>query len=174
MRARVVEDFKRARAAEQLEQAARDLAAAAGAPDALKAAAEKAGFKAEDEEAFKLGRPLGTAGADQALDAAVYALRAGEVTKSPVKVGDRWVVVAVKTRKDPDPAEFEKQRAALMEAALSERRSQLFDDFLVEARRRLEEKGQIEIYRETLARLEDSEPAALPARMPIQIPPTGQ
>ena len=174
VKTRVAEDFKRTRASEQLEQAARELAAGAGGADALKSAAEKAGLKAEDEETFKLGRPMGSAGADPALDAAVFALKAGEVSKTPVKVGDKWVVVAVKTRKDADPVEFDKQRTTLTETALSERRNQAFDDFLVEARRRLEEKGQIEIFRDTLAQLEESEPvAAPPRRAPLNFPPPG-
>ena len=62
------------------------------------------------------------------------------------KVGDKWVVVAVRARKDADPAEFDKQRSTLTETALSERRNQSFDDFLVEARRRLDEKGQIQTF----------------------------
>jgi peptidyl-prolyl cis-trans isomerase D len=170
---KVAEDLKRSRASEQLEAAARELAAGAAGADALKASAEKAGLKAEDEEGFKLGRPLGTAGADPSLDAVVFALKAGEVTKTPVKVGDKWVVVGVRARKDADPAEFDKQRSTLTETALGERRNQAFDDFLVEARRRLEEKGQIEIFRDTLAQLEADEPAAAtpPRRAPINIPP---
>jgi peptidyl-prolyl cis-trans isomerase D len=168
---KVAEDFKRSRAGEQLEQTAKEIAASAGGTDALKAAAEKAGLKAQEEEAFKLGRPLGSAGADPALDAAIYQLKTGEGTKTPVKVGDKWVVVAVKARRDSKPEEFEKQKTELTERALEERRGQLFDDFLVEARRKLEEKGQIEIYRDALAQLDEEEPAALPRRPPINIPP---
>lgn len=169
---KVAEDLKRSRASEQLEAAARDLAANAQSADALKAAASKAGLKAEDEETFKLGRPLGSAGADPSLDAALYALKPGEVTKTPVKIGDKWVVVAVRGRKDADPAEFDKQRSTLTETALSERRNQVFEDFLVEARRRLDEKGQIEIFSDALAQVEESEPTAAP-RSPITIPPLG-
>jgi peptidyl-prolyl cis-trans isomerase D len=170
---KVAEDFKEARAGEQLEQTARDIASGASSPDALKAAAEKAGLKAETEEAFKLGRPLGKAGADPALDAAVFALKEGEVTKTPVKVGDKWVVVGVNKRKDADMADFEKRRSDLLETALRDRRDQVFDEYLTDARRRLEEKGEIKIYQETLARLEETEePAALPRmpNMPVQIP----
>lgn len=173
VKTRVAEDLKRSRAGEQLEQTAKEIAAAGGGADALKAAAAKAGLKAEDEEAFRLGRPLGTAGADPALDAAIYQLKTGEGTKAPVKVGDNWVVVAVKARKDSKPEEFEKQKTELTERALDERRGQLFDDFLVEARRRLEEKGQIEIYNDTLALIDQDEPAAQPRRPPINIVPPG-
>jgi peptidyl-prolyl cis-trans isomerase D len=175
---KVAEDLKESRAREQLEQTARDLASNAGSPDALKAAAEKLGLKAEDEPAFNLGRPMGTAGADAGIDTAVFALKAGETTKTPVKVGDKWVVVGVRNRKDADMAEFDKQRARLVETALSERRGQVFDEYLVNARRLLDEKGEIEIKRDTLAQLEESEPAALPRSpmqgSPIQIPPQGK
>jgi len=171
VRESVARDFREARAKEQLEQAARELAGASG-PDALKAAAERLGLKAETEDAYRLGRPLGALGTDESLDAAVYALKPGEVTKSPVKVGDTYGVVAVAGRKDADPAEFEKQRAQLMESALEERRSQLFDEFRASVRRRLEQSGEIEIHRERLAALEaaDQPPSALP-RSPLNIPP---
>ena len=173
VRDRLAEDLRRSRAGEQLEQKARELASAGGGADALKAAAAKAGLKAEDEEAFKVGRPLGAAGADPALDAAIYQLKAGEGTRAPVKVGDRWVVAAVRERRDSKAENFEQQRAQLSERALSERRDQLFDDFLVEARRRLEEKGEIEVYSEKLAELDAAEPSAQPGRPPINFPPLG-
>jgi peptidyl-prolyl cis-trans isomerase D len=178
---KVAEDLKRSRAADQLEQTARDIASNANGPDALKAAAEKAGLKAEDEENFRLGRPLGKAGADPALDSAIFALKAGETTKTPIKVGNSWVVVAVKSRKDADTAEFDKQRPQLVESALAEQRNQVFDEYLENARRQLEEKGKIEIYNDTLARLEETEEPSAQPRMPtqgqglpIQIPPQGK
>ena len=52
-----------------------------------------------------------------------------------------------------DAAEFDKQKAQLTESALSEQRNQVFDEYLTNARRQLEEKGRIEIYNDTLARL---------------------
>jgi len=175
---KVAADVKRSRAQDQLEQTARDIANSASSPDSLKAAAEKAGLKAEDEEAFRLGRPLGKAGADPALDTAIFALKPGEVTKTPVKVGGEWVVVAVRTRKDADPSDFDKQRERLVESALNDQRAQVFDEYLVNVRRQLEDKGRIEIYKDTLARLQETEePAAQrpPTRgLPIQLPPQGK
>lgn len=171
---RVATDLKRSRASEQLEQTARDLATNSASPDALKAAAEKLGLKPQDEEGFHLGRPLGTAGADPALDSAVYALKAGETTKTPVKVGETWVVLGVKKRDDAKMEDFDKRKSELVERALNERREQLFDEFLTSARRGLDEKGEIQINRDTLAQLEEAEaPAAVPPRPPITIPPQG-
>jgi peptidyl-prolyl cis-trans isomerase D len=173
---KVAADLKSARASEQVEQTARELASNSASPDALKAAAEKLGLKAQDEEAFHVGRPLGSAGADPAIDAAVYALKAGETTKTPVKVGDSWVVIGAKTREDSKPEDFEKQREMRVESALNERRGQVFDEFLTAARRRLEESGDIQINRDTLAQIEeqDAPPAAIPPRSPITIPPRGR
>lgn len=172
---KVATDLKRERAGERLEQAARDLASSSASPDALKAAAEKLGLKPLDEEGFHLGRPLGSAGADPAIDTAVYALKPGEVAKSPVKVGDTWVVVGVKKREDAKTEDFDKRKAQLIETAMNERREQVFDEFLTTARRGLEEKGEIQINRDTLAQLEEAEtPAALPPRSPITIPPQGK
>lgn len=172
---KVATDLKRSRAGEQLEQIARDLASNSGNPEALKAAAEKLGLKPQDEEGFHLGRPLGSAGADPALDSAVYALKAGETTKTPVKVGETWVVLGVKKRDDAKTEDFEKRKSELVERAVNERREQVFDDFLTSARRRLEEQGDIKINRDTLAQLEEAEaPAAIPQRPPITIPPQGK
>ena len=78
-------------------------------------------------------------------------LKAGETTKTAIKVGDSWVVVGVKKRDDAKPEEFDKQRATLVESALRDRREQVFDEFITAARRRLEEKGDIQINRDTLA-----------------------
>jgi peptidyl-prolyl cis-trans isomerase D len=173
---KVATDLKRARAGEQLEQAARDLASSSASPDALKAAAEKLGLKPQDEEGFHLGRPLGSAGADPSIDTAVYALKPGEVAKTPVKVGDTWVVLGVKTREDAKTEDFDKRKAQLIETAMNERREQVFDEFLTSARRGLDEKGEIQINRDTLAQLEEAEtpPAAIPPRSPITIPPQGK
>lgn len=172
---RVATDLKRSRAGEQLEQTAKDLASNSASPDALKAAAEKLGLKPQTEEGFHLTRPLGTAGADPALDAAVYALKAGETTKAPVKAGDNWVVLGVTKRDDAKAEDFDKRKAELTERALNERREQVFDEYLTNARRRLDERGEIQINRDTLAQLEEAEtPAAVPPRMPVTIPPQGK
>lgn len=178
VRDKVAEALKRDRARQQVEQAARDLAAGSARPEDLKAAAEKAGLKVETAEAHKVGTPLGTAGADPALDSAVYALKAGEVTKTPVRVGDTWYVLGATRRKDADLTEFGKQRSQLVETAMAARRNEVFDDYVTGLRDRLEKGGDIDIDKDALARLAELEapPAAAPGapRVPIQIPPQGQ
>ncbi len=169
---KVAERLKVERAEQQLEQTAKELAAGAAGPDALKAAAQRLGLTAETEEGFSAGRPLGKAGADPALDAALTPLKTGEAMKAPVKVGDAWVVAAVTNRKDADMAEFEKKRSELLETALDERRMEVYDEYVKAARRRLDQEGEIKINKETLAQVEALEPpAARPA--PFNFPPVG-
>ena len=167
VRDQVAERVKQEKAKTQLEQAARELAAA-NSPDELKAVAERLGLKVETSKDYTVGTPLGVAGTSPAADDAIFALRPGNVTKTPIKNGDTWVVVAATNRTDADLAEFGKQRDQLIQSALDRRRSQMFDDYLASLRSRLEREGDIKVNDDVLARLTALEqPAtALPAGLP--------
>lgn len=169
----VAERLRQARAKEQLEQTARELAAGAANPDALKAAAERLGLKAETLEAYKLGAPLGAAGTSPATDEAIYALKAGEITKSPVKTTDSYVVIGATSRTDADLAEFGKQRDQLVETALTQQRTEVFADYVAALRTNLEREDEIKIYDDVLARATeaDAPPAATRPQRPTL--PTG-
>jgi parvulin-like peptidyl-prolyl isomerase len=180
VREKVSERARNERAKQQLEQVAREIAEGANGPEALKALAEKHGLKAETSEKHKLGSPLGTAGTSAAADDAIFALKAGEVTRTPVKVGDDWLVAAVTKRTDADMAEFGKQRDKLMEEEQAQRGTQVFGDYVAAIRSRLEREGKIVINDKVFERLtETAEPATPPrgfpgGRVPIPVPPQGQ
>ena len=163
VKAKVADTIKRERAKAQLAQKATDLASSVGSAADLKTAAEKAGFEAATEEGYKLGSTLGKAGTSPALDEAVYSLKSGEVTKTPVKVGDNWVVLGVTNRKEADLAEFAHQREQLMQTMVSAKQSQVFEDYIATVQRRMMQEGKIKIYQEVLASIEEAEPdTALP------------
>ena len=171
----VAQVVKQQRAKEQLEQKAKEIAASLGSAADLKAAAEKAGFEAATEESYKLGSSLGKAGTSPALDEALYALKAGEVTKSPVKIGDTFVVCGVTKRAEADLAEFAKQREQLTQSKLSGRQNQVYEDYLSAVQQRLKRDGKIEIYTDVLTSMEDSEPEMAPAPQRPQFPiPRGE
>jgi peptidyl-prolyl cis-trans isomerase D len=174
----VTERVRAERAKSQLEQTARQLAESAPNADGLKAAAEKLGLKADPVPSFKLGTPLPSAGASPAADTAINNLKAGEVSKTPVKIGDTWVVLGVTKRTDADLAEFAKQRDKLSETAVGSLREQIFGDYIDAAKARYEREGKVEIYDKVLARLEEAEPAAAPPQMPpvrgLPVPPAGR
>ncbi|HEY6231847.1 MAG TPA: SurA N-terminal domain-containing protein [Pyrinomonadaceae bacterium] len=158
----VAKTLKQQRAKEQLEQKAKELASSAASAADLKAAAEKAGFEAASEPAMKLGSPFGKAGTSPALDEALIALKTGEVSKTPVKVNDTYVVMGVTNRKEADLAEFAKQRDQLTQSALSAKQNQIYEDYITAVQQRMKRDGKIKIYADVLASLEESEPEVAP------------
>ncbi|HEX5706475.1 MAG TPA: SurA N-terminal domain-containing protein [Pyrinomonadaceae bacterium] len=172
-RERVLARVREEKAKEQLEQAARDIAAAAGSAEGLTAAAARFGLKTEPLPSYRIGTPIGTAGTALAADEAIFALKPGEVMKTPVKIGDSWVVAGALKRTEADLAEFGRQRAELAESALEERRQQVFDDYATTLRARIEREGEIKIYEDVLAKLDKQEmPEVAPQRprIPTTVP----
>jgi peptidyl-prolyl cis-trans isomerase D len=162
VRDEVVRRTKQARAQSQLEQTARELAANSGGADALKAAAEKLGLEVKTADAYKLGSPLEGAGTSAAADDAIYNLKEGEVSRTPVKLGDSWVVLAATKRTDADLAEFAKQRDQLTQTLLTTRRNDVFEDYVSATRARLERDGKVRIYEDVLARNAEEDESAAP------------
>ncbi len=162
----VAQVIKQQRAKDQLEQKAKEVAGSLTNAADLKATAEKAGFEVATEEAYKAGVPLGTVGSSPALDEALYALKSGDAMKSPLKVGDAFVVVGVTKRNDADLAEFAKQREQLTQTKLSTRQNQIYEDYITAVQQRLKQDGKIKIYTDVITTLEESEPEMAPAPRP--------
>ena len=162
VKTKVAKALKDQRAKEQVESKAKEIASTATGADQLKAVAEKAGFETATEESFKLGKTLGSAGTSPAIDEAIYALKAGEVTKTPIKSGDNWVIIGVTKRTEADLAEFGKQREQLTESMLSQRQDQVFADYIAGVQERMKREGKIKIYEDVLLSLDTEEPAAAP------------
>ncbi|MCP9494482.1 MAG: peptidyl-prolyl cis-trans isomerase [Pyrinomonadaceae bacterium MAG19_C2-C3] len=168
VRDQVVKRTQEEQARAQLEARANELAANAESAADLRARAAALGLEAADEKDYTLGSPLGSAGTSAASDAAIFALAPGQVTRTPIKIGDQYVVVAVAARTDADLTEFAKQRDTLTRQALQSAQSQVFGDYITAARRRMEEAGDIKIYDDVLARLAADEPMS-----PLISPATG-
>jgi peptidyl-prolyl cis-trans isomerase D len=165
---KVAERVKQEKARTQLEQVAHDIATGANKASDLDAAAKKFGLEAKPLPSYKLGTPLAEAGTSPAADDAINALKEGDVTKTPIKIGETWVVVGMTKRKDADLSEFAKQRDSLMQSALSARRADVFEDYVGELKSRLESAGKIKIYDKVLARIEEPDALDLPPqRAPI-------
>jgi peptidyl-prolyl cis-trans isomerase D len=151
------------RSKEQVEQKAKDLIASLSGPDGLKAAGEKEGFESGSEESFKIGGALGKAGVSHALDDLIYSMKSGELSKTPIKVEDNWVVVGVTKRNEADLAELAKERDTLRQSLLRDRQEQVFEDYIAGVQERMKRDGTIKIYDDVLASLEeDEEPSAIP------------
>jgi peptidyl-prolyl cis-trans isomerase D len=159
------------KAKSQLEQKAKDLIAAAKTPGELKGAAEKLGLEAKAEANYKLGTPLGDSGSSVLIDDPLYAAKAGEVLPQAIFLNSNYLVMGVNKRTDADLTEYAKQRDSLMQSALTERKNQVFQDYLASMKTRMEQAGKIKVYKDVLATLQDEEPEAQPPRRP-QLPIT--
>lgn len=164
---KVTQAVKLEKAKSQLEDKAKELIANAKAPGDLKAGATKLGLEAKAEANYKLATPLGDAGSSVLLDDPLYASKSGEVLKTPIFLNQNYIVVGINNRTEADLREFAKQRDQLMQSALTERKNQVFDDYLTSVQRRMEQDGRIKINKDVLAVLQDEEaPEALPQRRP--------
>jgi peptidyl-prolyl cis-trans isomerase D len=169
---KVTKAFRNDRAKSQLEETARNLANSANTADDLKAAAEKMGLEAKTADNYKLGSPLGDMDVGRANEDAIFNLKEGEITKAPIKSGSDWVVIGITKRTEADLSEFAKQRDTLMETALTQRRSQVFQDYIQAVQNRMEREGKIKIYEDVLAKLggENEQPTLTTP----QRPPSGR
>jgi peptidyl-prolyl cis-trans isomerase D len=169
---KVTQAVKTEKAKSQLEDKAKELIANAKAPGDLKAGAAKLGLEAKAEANYKLATPLGEAGSSSLLDVPLYAAKSGEVLKTPIFLNQNYLVIGVNTRTEADLAEFAKQRESLMQSALTERKNQVFDDYLTAVQRGMEQAGKIKINKDVLAGMQEEEaPEAQPQRRPpLQLP----
>ena len=163
----VAEAIKQQRAKEQLDQKAKELVASLSSPEAVKTAGEKDGFDSGYEEGFKLSSTLGKAGTSTAIDDAIYNLKEGEVSKTPIKVDDKWVIVGIVKRIEPDFKAFnEGERDRLKQQLLSARQNQVFEDYIAGVQQKMKQDGKIKIYEDVLKALDEATPVAEPALPP--------
>jgi len=173
VKSQIIDVVKLEKANTQVEEIAKQIASGTANAAALAGVATSKGMKAKDQKAFVLGTPLGegsSASTSEALEDAIYAMKVGDSTKTPIKLGDNWVVVGVTKREDAATADFAKQRSSLLEQKLSSKRAAVFNDYLTATKKRYEDGGYIKIYKEALEKIDAPVPGEAPAGMPPGFP----
>ena len=168
---RITQTLKQQKAKDQLEQKAKDLLSAVKTVADIKVEGEKAGFEVGSEDDWKVGSVLGKAGTTPALDEAAYSLKTGEITKTPIKVGDNWVILGASKRVDADLAAFASQRPQMTQQLLGQRQNQVWEDYVTKVEEEMKRGGKIKIYKDVMATLEEDEPpaAAPQSRFPFPV-----
>jgi len=157
VKSQVLEVVKIEKAQAQVEEFAKAIASGAANAAGLTVAASAKGLKVQDQKDYVLGTPLGqgpAASTSEGLQDAIYALKNGEVMKTPLKVGDNWVVAGVTDRTEANTADFNKERSRLMEQMLSTKRANVFNDYLAAVKKRLQDDGSIKVYKEVLEKID--------------------
>ena len=160
VKTKVAEAVKEQRAKEQIEQKAKDLIAGLTGPGDLKAAGEREGFDSGLEEGYKRESTLGKAGVSEIYDNTIYNMKEGEITKTPLRVDDKWVILGLVKRHNANMAAFGADRDRIKDTMLRKRQAQVFEDYITAAQERMKREGKIKIYNDVLVRLEAAEPAA--------------
>jgi hypothetical protein len=157
VKSKIIDVVKLDKARAQIDEIARKVAQGAGTASGLNSAASANGVTAKDQKDFVIGSPVGegpAAGTSEALEKAIFAMKAGDVMKEPVKIGDNQIIVGVTKREDPKSEDFATQRSGIMDQMLGRKRATLFNDYLAAARQRLESSGKIVIYDAALAKID--------------------
>ncbi len=160
VKSQVAETVKIEKARNQVEEIAKQIASGASSASDLNSAATAKGLKAQDQKGYIVGSPLGqgpSASTDEALEDAVYVLKANEVTKTPLKVGDNWYIVGVTKREDANMDDFAKQRDQLVETMVQQKRGGVFSDYLAAVRQKMEQNGDIKIYNDVIEKLDGAD-----------------
>ena len=158
VRAQLVEVVKVEMAGKRIEEIANAIASGSTSASAIAAAATGRNMKAKDQTSFILGSPLGegpSATTSKELEDAIYAMKAGEATKTPLKIGDAYYIVGVTKREEANMDDFAKQRDKLMEQMLTRKRGEVYSDYLASTRQRYEQNGDIKIYKDAMAKLDE-------------------
>jgi peptidyl-prolyl cis-trans isomerase D len=157
---KIVEIVKLQKARDMVTEVANQIAAGATSAEALAAVAKSHNLTAEEQKTYIIGSPLGqgpSAATSDALEDAIFAMKPGEATKTPVKVGENYYVVAVTRREDANMDDFAKQRSSLSEQTLARKRNEVFGDYLASVRQKFETNGDIKIYNDAIAKLDQSD-----------------
>ncbi len=179
VKTQIAETYKVEKAREQVEEVAKQIASGAGSAGNLSSAAAGRGLKAQEQKNFILGSPLGqgpTATTNETLEDAIWALKEGEVAKTPVKLGDNFYIVGLNKREEANMDDFPNQRDRLIGQKLNEKRGRVFSDYLADIRAKMEAEAKIKINKDAVAKLstasesENGLPQGFPQRVPMEIP----
>ncbi|MEO8573687.1 MAG: SurA N-terminal domain-containing protein, partial [Pyrinomonadaceae bacterium] len=157
----LVEVVKLESARAKIDQIATQIAAGSTTAAVIASAAQAGNLKSKDQKSFILGSPLGegpSATTSEALENAIYGMKEGEATKTPIKIGDTYYIVGVTKREEANMDDFAKQRDTLMEQMVTQKRGEVFQDYLGSTRLRMEAGGDIKIYKDVVAKVEDESP----------------
>lgn len=150
VRGRVLDDYRREKAAELAKSRAEELARRAQS-GTLAQAAKSLGAEVKTTEAIARGGTVADVGPVRQL-ADAFAKPAG-FTSNAANVDTRWVVYRIAERQEANPAVLAIQRAEIEAAVLQFKRQIAFDTFRTELQKRLRAEGKLQINDENLKRL---------------------
>jgi len=154
VRDRVLDDFRREKAADLARSRAEELARRTQSGASLAQAAKALGVEVKTSDPLARTGSLPDVGpARQVADA--FTMPVGK-TSPGVFLGARWLVYRVVSREEPKPEELVKQRVEIESQVLQTKRQVAYDAFRTELENRLRLEGELRINEENFKRLTSS------------------
>ncbi len=148
VRARVVSDIQKEKAAQQVVAKADDLSRRVKAGEKFDAVAKSLGLDPKTSDPFARDGSVPGLGSGKQLSAA-FDMKDGEVS-APVPLGAGRAVYELVAKTTLDQADFAKQQKDLTDAVLQSKRSLAFDAFRAALDARLKQEGKLKLYPDKL------------------------
>lgn len=148
VRDKVVNDLKQQKAVELARTKAEELFKRAKAGEKFDAAAKALELDPKTSDAFARNGTIPSVASGKQL-ASAFQMNAGEVS-APVSLGTNWVVYRVAEKQAADPADFEKQKKQLVTQVLESKRGMAFDAFRTALEARLKSEGKLKLMPEKM------------------------
>ncbi|HUI75051.1 MAG TPA: peptidyl-prolyl cis-trans isomerase [Candidatus Acidoferrum sp.] len=143
VRDRVISDLKQQLSTQEAQSKAEALAKRAKAGENFASAAKALGLDGKTSDLFsRAGSISGVASGKQL--AAAFHMKQGDVAP-PLNLGANWLVYRVDDKVEPNPDDFERQKANLMDQTLQEKRSLAFQAFQTSLENRLKQEGKLQL-----------------------------
>jgi peptidyl-prolyl cis-trans isomerase D len=148
VRDKVVADLKREKALLLTKTKADELGKRVKSGEKFDTAAKALGLDPKTSDSFARNGAISGAASGKQL-AAAFQLKQGDVS-TPLNLGANWLVYQVVEKEVPNPADFEKQKKALTEDVLQNKRGLAFEAFRTALEERLKKDGTLKLYQDKL------------------------
>jgi len=143
-----VSTIKQEKAQELARSKAEELSKRAKAGEKFDAAAKSLGLDAKTSDEFSRAGSIPGVGSGKQVSAA-FNMKVGDVS-APQNLGLNWLVYKVESKKEANPADFEKQKKDLTEQVLNEKRALAYEAFRSSLEERLKQEGKLKLMPEKL------------------------
>jgi peptidyl-prolyl cis-trans isomerase D len=161
VREKVLAELKKQKADDLAGSKAQDLEKRVKAGEKFDAAAKALGLDPKTSDPFTRVGSVAGLGTGKQL-ASAFSLKTGEVA-APVSIGGNWAVYQVVDREEANPADFEKQKKAITDTLLQQKRELAFNTFRTSLEDRLKQDGTLKTYPDKMRAFGDfGSPKGLP------------
>ncbi len=151
-KAQLTEQFKREKAASELETKTKELSEKAHAEHNLRAAAKAVGATVKTSDLVKPDDQVPDVGQLAGPSAVVFTMKAGEIS-GPVQAGNNGVVFSILDKQEPSAAEFAQKEDQVRQEVLQRKRGEAIEIYIGSLRDKLQKDGKIRINQQQLEKM---------------------